>query len=195
MRILIRLAVCPALALQLLAGCGAGHDAPPAAATSTAVRKAANPADALARSLVAAVPSVKAGTPPIPVQVKFSLHDHPQAGTPVEMDLAVIPTAGTIDRVFGKVEGEEGLSVVSGAELPNTQKPLEGVAVHHTLQLLAKQDGIYELTVNVSVDSGGILSTQAFAIPVLAGRGMADLPTTGTVSAPVAATKPPAPGH
>ncbi len=195
MRILTRLAVCSALPALLLAGCGSGHDTAPAAAASTAVKKAANPQDALSRSLVAAVPSVKAGTAPIPVQVKFALHEHPQAGTPVEMDLALIPTTGTLDRLFGKVEGEEGLSVVSGAELPDTQKPQEGAAVHHTLQLLARQDGIYELTVNVSADSGGILSTQAFTIPVLAGNGMADLPTTGTVSAPVAATRPPAAGH
>jgi hypothetical protein len=196
MRILTRLAGCSALCLALLAGCGSGHDAAPAAAASAAAKKkAAPPPDALSRSLVAAVASVKAGTPPIPVQVKFALHDHPQVGTPVELDLAVIPTVGTLDRVSGKVEGEEGLAVVSGAELPDTQKPQEGAAMHHSLQLLAKQDGIYELTVTVSVDSGGILSTQAFTIPVLAGRGMADLPTTGTVSAPVAATKPPAAGH
>lgn len=195
MRIFTRLAVCSALSLALLAGCGSGHDAAPAAAAGAAAKKAAPPADPLARSLVAAVASIKAGTPPIPVQVKFALHDHPQVGTPVDMDLAVIPTAATLDRVFGKVEGEEGLAVVSGAELPDTQKPQEGAAVHHSLQLLARQDGIYELTVTVSVDSGGILSTQAFTIPVLAGRGMADLPTTGTVSAPVATTKPAAPGH
>ncbi len=194
MRILTTLAVCSALSVPL-AGCGSGHQGASAAAASTAVKKAAAPTDELSRSHVAAVASVKAGTPPIPVQVKFSLHDHPQVGTPVDMDLAVIPTTGTLDRVFGKVAGEEGLAVVSGAELPETQKPLEGAAMHHALQLLANKDGIYELTVTVSVDSGGILSTQAFTIPVLAGNGMAELPTTGTVSAPVAATKPAGPGH
>ena len=179
----------------LLAGCGSAHDPAPAATTSTAVKKAASPEDALSRSLVAAVASVKPGTPPIPVQVKFALREHPQAGTPEEMDLAIIPTTGTLDRVFGKVEGEEGISVPSGADLPDTQKPAEKTPIHHTLQVLAQQDGIYELTVNVSVDAGGILSTQAFTIPLLVGKGMADLPTTGTVSAPVAATKPPAAGH
>ena len=195
MRILTTLAVCPALALLWLAGCGSGHDAAPAAAATATVKKTVNPADALSRTFVAAVASVKAGTPPIPVQVKFALHDPPQAGAPADLELAVIPTTGTLDRISGKVEGEDGVTVVSGAELPDTQKPIEGTPVHHTVQLLAKQDGIYELTVNVAVDAGGILSTQAFTIPVIAGRGMADLPTTGTVSAPVAATKPPAPGH
>ncbi len=87
--------------------------------------------------------------------------------------------------------------MVSGADLPDTQKPLEGAPIHHTVQLLAKQDGIYQLTVDVSTDAGGIISAQTFTIPVLVGKGMGDLPTNGTVSAPVAATKPPAPapGH
>ncbi|HEY1492804.1 MAG TPA: hypothetical protein VGF35_09265 [Steroidobacteraceae bacterium] len=193
---LTRLAVFSVLPLWLLAGCGSGHHPAPAVAASSAVKKPATPADPLARNLVAAVAILKAGTPPIPVQVKFLLREHPQAGTPADMDIALVPTTGTLDRISAKVDGEEGLAVVSGAQLPDTQKPAEGVAVHHSVQVLAKDDGIYTLTVNVSVDAGGILSTQAFTIPVLAGRGMADLPTTGTVSAPVAA-KPPAaaPGH
>jgi hypothetical protein len=196
MRILTRLAVFSALPVLLLAGCGSGHNDAPATA-ATAVRKAARPIDPLALNLVAAVASVKAGTPPIPVQVKFALAAHPQANEPVDMDVALIAIAGTLDRMFGKVEGEEGLTVVSGADLAETQKPVEDVAAHHPLQILAKQDGIYELTVTVSADAGGILSTQSFTIPVLVGKGMADLPVTGTVSAPVTAAKPPAtaPGH
>jgi hypothetical protein len=195
MRILTRLAVFSALPLMLLAGCGSGHNPGPAAAP--VVKKVVNPADALARNLVAAVASTKAGTPPIPVQVKFALHEHPQAGEPTDMDLVLVPTAGTLDRIYGTVHGEDGLTVVSGEELPEKQRPLEGAPIHHTVQLLAKQGGIYELTVDVSTDAGGIVSAQSFSIPVLAGNGMADLPTTGTVSAPVAAAKPPAPapGH
>jgi hypothetical protein len=196
MRILTRLAVFSALTVLLLAGCG-GHSDAPAAAAAAAVKKAAKPVDPLALNLVAAVASVKAGTPAIPVQVKFALGTYPQVNEPADMDIALIATTGTIDRIFGKVEGEEGLTVVSGADLAETQKPVEEVAAHHPLQILAKQDGIYELTVTVSADAGGVVSTQSFTIPVLVGKGMADLPTTGTVSAPVAAAKPPAaaPGH
>ena len=55
--------------------------------------------------------------------------------------------------------------MVSGEELPEKQRPLEGAPIHHTVQLLAKQDGIYELTVDVSTDAGGIVSTQSFLDP------------------------------
>jgi hypothetical protein len=191
MRPLISITVVFALQLPLLAGCGSGHDAGPARPAAVAARKAVNPADVLGREFVAAVPTVKAGTPAIPVQVKFALHEHPQAGQPASVDLALTPTAGTLDRMSGKVHGEDGLTVVSGEDVPDTQKPPEDVPVRHTVQLLPKQDGIYELTVDVMIDAGGITSTQAFTIPVLAGSGMADLPTTGTVSTPVAAAKPP----
>ncbi len=195
MRILTRVAVFALLPLLPLAGCGSGHNAGPAVAASTVVKKSATPPDPLARNLVAALATVKAGTPPIPVQVKFALREHPQAGTPADMDIALVPTSGTLDRISGRVDGEEGLSVVSGATLAGAEKPVEGVAVHHAVQVLAKDDGIYELTVNVSADSGGITSTQAYSIPVLAGKGNRDLPAPGTVSAPVAATKPTAAGH
>ena len=192
MRILTRLGLVAALQVALLAGCGSGHQAEPAAATRPVVKKVVNSADTLSRSFVAALASTKAGTPPIPVQVRFDLREHPQAGQPADVDVALVATSGTLDRIFGKVHGEEGLTVVSGEEIPDTQKPVEGVPVHHAVQVLPKQDGIYELTVDVSAEAGGILSTQAFTIPLVAGTGIADLPTTGTVSAPVAAGKPPA---
>jgi hypothetical protein len=191
MRPLISIAVLFALQLPLLAGCGSGHDARTATTSAPVARKAVNPADTLGREFVAAVASVKAGTPAIPVQVRFALHEHPQAGQPATVDLALTATASTLDRMSGKVHGEDGLTVVSGEDVPDTQKPPEGTPVRHTVQLLPKQDGIYELTVDVTVDAGGITSTQGFTIPVLAGSGMADLPATGTVSAPVTAARPP----
>jgi hypothetical protein len=198
MRTLTGLALVSVLQLTLLAGCGSSHKGEPAAAAGPVTKKAVNSTDTtLARTFVAAVASIKPGTPPIPVQVKFALHEHPQPGQPADMDLALIATSGTLDSIVGKVHGEEGLTVVSGDEIPETQKPVEGVPITHTLQVLPKQDGIYELTVDVSVEAGGILSTQAYTIPLLAGKGMPDLPTTGTVTTPVAAGKPPAatPAH
>jgi hypothetical protein len=197
MRPLTSVAVVSALQLTLLAGCGSGHGPGPSTTPSQVARKAARPGDSLGREFVAAVPSVKPGTPPIPVQVKFALHEHPQAGQAAAMDLALIATTGTLDHLAAKVRGEDGLVVTAGEEVPGTQKPVEGVPVRAALQLMPKQDGIYELTVDVTVDAGAIVSNQSFSIPVVVGNGIADLPTTGTVSAPVAATKPPAgaPGH
>jgi hypothetical protein len=194
MRILTRTAVVSGLWLVAAAGCG-GHD-PAATAAAPVTHKAATPADPLAPLLVAAVPITKPGTPPIPVQVKFALKEHPEAGTPADLELVLIPTAGTLERLTGKVTGEEGLTVVSGGAIPDTDKPLDGVPVHHSLSIQAADDGIYVLTVDIEADAGGLASTQSFTIPVIAGKGMADL-GGGTVSAPAVAGKPaaPAPAH
>jgi hypothetical protein len=196
MRILTT-AVVSGLLLVLLAGCGSGKN--PAATAAAVVKKKMTPADPLAPFLVAAVASTKAGTPPIPVQVKFALKQHPQAGQPVDLELVLTPTAGTLERLSGRVQGEEGIQIVSGETLPVTDKPLEGVPVHHIVQLTPGKDGIYQLTVDVVADAGGVPTTQSFSIPVVAGQGMADL-GTGTVSAPTVAGKPaapatPAPAH
>ncbi|MBS0581144.1 MAG: hypothetical protein JSR36_17960 [Proteobacteria bacterium] len=197
MGFLTRTAVVSGLLLGLLAGCGSGQN--PAATAGPVLKKKLAPSDPLAPYLVAAVASTKAGTPPIPVQVKFALKDHPQAGQPADLELVLTPTAGTLERLSGKVQGEEGLAVVAGETLPVTDKPLEGVPVHHTVQVTASKDGIYELTVEVVADAGGVPSAQSFSIPVVAGQGQADLSVGGTVSAPTVAGKAapatPAPAH
>lgn len=194
MQILTRTAVLAGLLLVCLAGCGSGQN--PSASAAPVVKKKVAPADPLSPFLVAAVASTKAGTPPIPVQVKFALKDHPQPGQAVDLELVLVPTAGTLERLSGKVQAEEGIAIVSGETLPVTDKPLEGVPVHHTVQVTASKDGIYELTVEVVADAGGVPSAQSFSIPVVAGQGMADL-GGGTVSAPTVAGKPstPAPAH
>ena len=34
---------------------------------------------------------------------------------PADVDIVMVPDSATLDRLFGKVQGEEGLEVVSGA--------------------------------------------------------------------------------
>ena len=62
--------------------------------------------------MVAAV-SVGKGGPP--VGLKFELRSSPQAGQPVDLDLAVIPDAAAIERIDGRFDGGENLSLVEGA--------------------------------------------------------------------------------
>jgi hypothetical protein len=160
--------------LALVGGCGSGKKATqagPAAAT----KKTQHTDDAIAR-MVAGVTSVKPGSTPLPLQLKFDLRQRPEVAQPLDVDLAVIPLSGAIDRVFGKVAGEEGLELVSGGDLQEATKPVEGVPIQYSLRVLPKQDGIYTLTANISVDAGGVISTQTYTIPVIAGQGIPDLP-------------------
>lgn len=169
---------------------GCGHKSDQAAANSTAVKKARATDDGLAR-MVSAVTSVKPGNTPLPLQLKFELRERPEVAKPVDVDLAIVPLSASIDRVFGKVAGEEGLELVSGGELQEAAKPVEGTPIHYSVKVLPKQDGIYTLTANISVDSAGVISSQTYTIPLIAGQGIPDLPGTPPGKTPATASSQP----
>jgi len=173
----------------LLGACGSHHDTSPATnAAAQAARKAQNPADALTRSMVAAVTSTKPGSAPIPVQVKFTLRQRPEVAQPLDIDIALVPTASNLDRIAAKVEGEEGLELVSPGDLEVAEKPTENTPIQRSLKVLPKHEGIFMLTATVFVDMGGEALTQTFTIPVIAGQAGADLPAKAPV-APAAAAQ------
>jgi hypothetical protein len=182
------------LVAALLGGCGSSHDESPASRAATRAKQALNPKDALARNLVGAVTTTKPGSSPIPVQVKFALLGRPDVAQPVEVDLSILPTASNLDRIFGKVEGEEDLELVGSGELEPAEKPVENTPIERTIKVLPKHNGIYLLTATVSVDVGGQISTQTYTIPVIAGTGIPDLPTkpvTAAAAATTASASPP----
>ena len=119
------------LALSLVAaaifvGCGwrsSGDGPKPAAKPVT--RKAVKASDELLRSMVSAVAANKPSA--LPIQVKFELRDRPQVGQPIELSLAIVPMSASVDRVSGKVEGEEGLEVIEGAQIGATDHPAEAL--------------------------------------------------------------------
>jgi hypothetical protein len=174
-----------ALAVSL-AACGSGKEGG-SGASSHVAKKAVSPAEQLARSLVSGVTQTKPGSAPLPVQVKFALQAKPEPAQPLDVTISIVPTAGNLDRVFGKVEGEEGLELVSSGELEGADRPVENTPIERTVKVLPKQDGIYTLTATVSVDMGGSISSQTYVFPVIAGGGLTDLPA-GTKAA--AAAKP-----
>ena len=186
------------LALAAAVGaCGSGHDKQAAAAAAKVTRKTVTtPADTLSRNMVAAVTSVKPGSTALPIQVKFELGQRPEVAQPLEVTIAIVPLSPNLDRIYGKVEGEEGLEVVDSPELSGLEKPAEGEPLQHVFKVLPKQDGIYTLTATLSgVDSAGQVTTQAYAIPIIAGRGFPDLPVKAANPPPAktAAAQPPAP--
>jgi hypothetical protein len=190
-----RNAAAAVLIAALLGGCGSSHDETAAGRAATRAKKPLNPKDALARRLVGAVTSTKPGSSPIPVQVKFALLARPDVAQPVDIDLAIVPTASNLDRIFGTIEGEEGLELVGSGELEPADKPVENTPIERTIKVLPKKNGIYLLTAAVSVDIGGQISTQTYSIPVIAGSGIPDLPTkpaTAGTPATTASASPPA---
>jgi hypothetical protein len=182
------------LLVAILCGCGSGHDG--TQTTSSAkhlAKKPVNAALALQQSLVSGVTQVKPGNKPLPIEVKFGLREKPDVAQPLDVDIRITPTSANVDRVFGKVEGEDGLELIGPGELTEADKPLENTPIDRSIKVLPKKDGIYTLTATVSVDTAGQVSTQAYSFPVIAGAGAPDLPAkpaTAATTTANAATPP-----
>jgi hypothetical protein len=172
----------------LLCACGSSEQGAQSQSAANRSRKLLNPAQTLALSMVTAATQVKPGSAPLPVQVKFALRARPDVAQPLDIDLQIVPTAGNLDRVFGRVEGDDGLELVGSDELAEAEKPVENTPIERSIKVLPKKNGIYVVTASISVDMGGQISTQTYQVPVIAGSGIPDLPTKPATPAHSAAT-------
>ncbi|MBV8876448.1 MAG: hypothetical protein JO158_01970 [Gammaproteobacteria bacterium] len=163
-------------AAAILAGCGSHSSggAPAGSAARSVAKKSANPSDQLSHNMVSAVASSKPST--APVQVKFELRNRPDVGQPVDLDLAIVPMSGSVDRVSGKVEGEDGLELIEGADIPPSERPTEGVPIRHAVKVLPKHEGIFTVRAALKVDSAGVSATESYTIPLIAGTASAESP-------------------
>src|SRR5579883_995222 len=177
MRNILRNALAALAIVLAVTACGSADKGAATNAQQAAARtRKLSPEEQLKRSLVAGVTQTKPGTAAQPIQVQFAVQGRPDVAQPVEVVVAIVPTSGNLDRIFGRVDGDEGLEVDSG-DIEEVTKPVENTPIHHTVKVLPKKDGIYTLTATVSVDSAGQISTQTYLFPLIAGKGMPDLPT------------------
>jgi len=88
----------------------------------------------------------------------------------------IVPLTGTLDRVSGKVEADDGLELVDGGQIPPTDRPVQGVPIEHLIKVLPKRDGIFTFSAILTMEAGGQSSTEMFSIPLIAGAGLKDLP-------------------
>lgn len=169
---MLRRALVLGLALAA-AGCDSKSAPGPTQAKSAAVvKKAANPADGLSPYLVGAVTTGKNGATLL--QVKFELGARPEVGAPVNVDLVLVPAADNIDRISGTIQGGEGLEIMSGAAIDPAEKPAFGTPIHRSFKIRAKRDGIYTLSAQLAVESGGQTLGPVYSMPLIAGNGLAD---------------------
>lgn len=167
----------------LLAGCGSssgsGTDSPGAKSKKAHTQVSTDPAERPVADMVAGVSPSKAGPP---VALKFELREPPQAGQMLDVDIAVLPDAPAINRIYGKFQGGEGLDLVEGGELPAIDKPAVGSVIRHVVRVLPKQDGIFTVSATVSVDFEGDSITRTYWIPVIVGEGLPEQSTKTAVA-------------
>ena len=168
-------AVAMMVALGLLAGCGSssGSGTDPATSKSkkTHTQVATDSGERATADMVAGVSPSKAGTP---VALKFELRELPQPGQLLDVDIAILPGAPAINRIYGKFQGAEGLDLVEGGELPSIDKPTMGSIIRHVVRVLPKQDGIFTVSATISVDVADDSISRTYSIPVIVGDGLAE---------------------
>lgn len=163
-----------ALLLALgLAGCGSSGDSSSDAGTknkkTTHSHIIASPGAPSTANMVAGVSPSKPGPP---VGLKFELRELPQAGQVLDVDIAVLPDAPTINRIYAKFRAGEGLDLVEGGELAAVEKPASGTVIRHVVRVLPKEDGIFTVTATVSVELADDAIMRTYSIPVIVGDGM-----------------------
>lgn len=169
---LTRIAVAWLAAAATLCGCGSKQPATTAAPAAT-VHRPANAAQALARSMVSAVPASKPAA--VPVQVRFALRSRPVVAQPLDIGLVLVPTSA-VDRISGKVVTDDGLELVEGGEIAAADRPAEGVPIEHNVKVLPRRDGVFTFNAVLTVDSGTHTSTETFSMPVIVGAAVAENP-------------------
>jgi len=175
--------------LLTLYGCGSSNDSTDAgnskkAASAVTKKHVMDPGNRPLEDMVAAVSAGKGGPP---VALKFELRSSPQAGQPLDLDVAVLPDAQSIARINGSFRGSDGLDLVDGGELEAVDKPAPGAVIRHVVRVLPKQDGIYTVTAAVSVDLASDSITRTFTIPIIVGQGVPELTANSDVAGQAAA--------
>lgn len=182
------------VSLGLLAGCGSSSGSGTGSAASKNkkghTQVSTDPAERPPADMVAGVSPSKAGPP---VTLKFELREPPEAGQPFDVDIAILPGAPAIDRIYGKFQGGEGLELVEGGELRAIDKPAVGSTIRHVVRILPKHDGVFAVSATVSVDLADDSITRTYSIPVIVGDGLTEQTTKTEVaegpSAPGTAVK------
>jgi hypothetical protein len=182
------------LVAQALSACGSGKsDGTEGVSSSTGIhpRKASPANQAMMRDMTGALAGNRTS---VPVQVRFHLRERPDIGQPVDVDLAIVPAA-EIDRVSGQVQTDDGLDLISGAQIPPTDRPAQGSPIAHSLKVLPKRDGIFTFNVVLSVEYAGQNVTQTYSMPIIAGSGITGLPASDPKASKTSSTVPAAAKH
>jgi hypothetical protein len=181
----------PALAATvILVGCGSSktpdivEPAKPAATPRNA-----QPGNLVSPNMVGAASGARTG--PATVQLRFELRERPNVAQPLDIDVVILPASATLDRLSGRVEAGDGLQLTEGAQIAPTDRPADGMPIHHSIRVLPTREGIFTVTAVVSLDAAGQSWSQTFSIPVIVGAGLPDLPKPTSTAAvkPAAATR------
>jgi hypothetical protein len=158
------------MAAFALTGCGSPEPDPAASGTSAPGKP--KPAAGGRPDMVAAVGTSRT---PGAADIRFALSGRPAVGQPVDIQLALTPTV-ELDRLYVRFQASEGLELVKGSETEHYERPSLGKELPHTVTVIPRSDGIFNVTAVVLSDSATESIARTYTIPIIAGAGLPELP-------------------
>lgn len=156
----------PMATLVLLGACSSEPE-PAAAAPAPVPAKpvvAAAPADATATFAKA----VSDGKPGAAVGLRYEFSGKPTIGTPTELDVVFIPSAG-VDSLEATLSGMDGITL-AGPLTASFTSVESGKPYHHKLSVLPDRTGVFYITVSVNTQIAGSSLNRTFSIPFVVGQ-------------------------
>lgn len=151
-----------AIACVSLSACGdSGDDKASQSITPIQVKKESAPADPTAR-MARAVPI---GGATAPVNLKYDVLSKPIVGTPVEIELAVMPTQHA-DSMSVSMAGSPGLTL-SLENVPSGGVVKSGHIEKVRFTALADKEAVYYVTVTATLYTAGTSEVRNFALPLI----------------------------
>jgi hypothetical protein len=155
-------------AIATLAGCGSEPDQSSQTTTEDKPKPSASaPAAAPADPTEKMARAVGTGKPGAAVDIKYEFASRPEVGRPVELNVALIPSAGvdSMDVTFGGMDG----ITLAGSLMQSFSEVRAGEPHSHALSVLPDRNGVFYISASVSTQIGGASLTRAFSIPFVVG--------------------------
>jgi hypothetical protein len=171
------------LACALVCAC---DDAPPPTTRTPAT--GASPSSTGKASIVPPqmVSAVSAGRSSLLIGVHFALGTTPVVGKPLPVDIGVVPHQ-PFESLKVLFSSQEGLRVISGAEMPARSAPAEKLLTHQMV-LEPSREGIYMVTAAVETDSEEGNIVRIYSIPVIVSAQAPQPEATPAPAAPAPAS-------
>lgn len=165
----------PMTGLLLLAACGSDPEpeaAAPKPKPKQTVAAAAPPAD----ETVTFAKAVGDGKPGAAVNIRYEFSSKPSAGTPTELDVALIPSVG-VDAMEATLTGMDGITLAGNPQVTFSEVEA-GKPYRHKISVLPDHTGVFYITVSVTTQIAGSSVGRTFSIPFVVGQPPAQQKST-----------------
>lgn len=164
----MKLRILTLCALASLAACHRNSGTAPVAKSAAHVKApAAPPPGQTAREQTAAmVEAAPVGKSQLPVSLKFELLQRPVQGQPLEIAIALLPQIPAHPATI-EVTGSEALSIEAGQNQIEFAEVEPEQVYRHSIKLTPTAEGVFLLTLNVSLKHDQMADSRAFSVPII----------------------------